>query len=188
VKKRTVILLIMLIFTIAFMVILTKDNSKKNIDNYNGDGEITYIEGPMLGIPGYKIQMESFDISKPYAKNYSLSGLPTDFKSLGITRNNRYIIYLVIEEPAPIENIKKGYLELILFKDKQIEKKLIAKSIGEMVNTYGGGYNRFYFEEQVDYKIIPQEGDDWFIEINISNNTLDFSKEAYILVSAGGYA
>ncbi len=72
---------------------------KSSIDNYKGDEEINYLELPgLFGASGCSITMPSFDLSKDFEETYSLFGTP---------ENDQYVVYLVIKEPADIEQLKK---------------------------------------------------------------------------------
>lgn len=170
-------------FVLAFLIITSfflfgcDSELKKAIADYQGDGEIIYIEGQLLGSSGVALKMPSFDISKPFEVKYQLAGIPN---------RNRYIIYLVVPEPCPINKVLQGSFELQIYQNNILVNKITASALKEMTNSVGGGENRFYFYEKGQFDV-AKIGENWSIKVKSINESLSISVNAYILISAGGF-
>lgn len=169
--------------TIAFLVIAISflfgcDLSlKQAIADYKGDGQIIYLKGPLLGTSGVAIKMPTLDLAEPFEVEYQLAGIP---------EGNRYVVYLVIPEPCPIDKILQGSFELQIYQDNILVNKIIASTLEKMTNRVGGGENRFYFYEKGQFDV-NNVGTIWSIKIKSMNKKLFTSVNAFILISTGGY-
>lgn len=165
------------IFLAFFLLFGCDAELKKEISKYQGDGNISYLKGQLLGISGVALKMPSFDISKPFEMQYTLTNIP---------KVKHYIIYLVVPEPCPLDQVLKGFFELQLFHNSVLVKKITANSLKDITNSTGGGENRFYFYEKGQFDV-NNSGENWDIKIKSTNTNLSTPVNAHILISAGGY-
>jgi hypothetical protein len=113
---------------------------KEAINNYQGDGQIEYLEAPdPLGASGCSIKMPSFDLSKGLSAEYSLSGIPA---------SDTYVVYLVVDGPLNVEQVQRGVFS---YQIKEGEKILseVSASLKEFVDTHGAGdriHSFYYFD------------------------------------------
>lgn len=155
---------------------------KREISEYQGDGTIRYLKAPnFLGVSGFSIQMSPFDLSTPVNIRYDLSGLP-----LG-----RSVVYLVVEDPCPLEKIERGTCAFEFSRNGKLVKKL-SSDLLKITNNMVGKKNRFYFfaynDEQNASSIISQDTSSlWSLSVSCKNPYLNEPVKAYILIERGGY-
>jgi len=150
---------------------------KKAIAEYQGNGKIIYLKGPLLGTSGVAIKMPSFDISKSFEARYQLTGIPNQ---------NRYIVYLVVPEPCPINQVLKGSFELDIYKNNILMNKIAVSDLKGMTNSVGGRENRFYFYGKGQFDV-NKNGEDWSLKVKSTNESLFGPVNAFLLISAGGF-
>lgn len=175
-NKVQKITIVFLVITISLLVGCDL-KLKQAIEAYKGTGQINYLKGPLLGTSGVAIKMPSLDLVEPFEVEYQLTGIP---------KGNRYVVYLVIPEPCPIDKILQGSFELQIYQDNILVNKIIAPTLEKMTNRVGGGENRFYFYEKGQFDV-NEVGATWSIKVKSANKKLSASVNAFILISTGGY-
>jgi hypothetical protein len=155
---------------------------KKAIKVYRGDGQIQYLEAPMLGVSGCAIQMPTLDLSQPVHVQYDFTGIPP-----GI---GKYVIYLVVPEPCPLEAILQGVYYLRVWKNN-VEVRNLKSIVKNITNSQGGHDNRFYFytynsDQGLSAIDVQDSTSKWSIAVSYTNAVLKEPVEAYILIIRGG--
>lgn len=169
---------------VIFLILVGCDRESKNaISKYSGDGIIKHLPSPgLLGIDGVEIKFQNFDLSQDYSAKYSLQGLPT---------GTPYMIYLVVPDPAPLDEIKNNNLQVRVFNKDTVILDL-SRPIEKMINNQEQGLNRFYcLEGYQDMKVSSQvdaktEGS-YSIEMNYENTNVSEKVFGYLLLERGGY-
>lgn len=176
ITREPKITIVCLVITILFLSCCDL-KLKQAIADYKGNGQIIYLKGPLLGTSGVAIKMPSLDIAEPFEVAYQLTGIP---------KGNRYVVYLVIPEPCPINQVLQGSFELQIYQNNILVKKITASTLEEMTNRVGGGENRFYFYEKGQFDVNKVRAT-WSLKVKSSNENLTTSVKAFILISRGGY-
>ncbi|MBU1194492.1 MAG: hypothetical protein KKE62_13360 [Proteobacteria bacterium] len=151
---------------------------KSQIKNYSGDGDISLLDAPFLGAPGCMIKMPAFNLSNKFTNEYSLSGIPAKMK---------YIVFLVVPDPCPMQEVLQGELTYQIKKDGLIIKEVSSK-IRDLRNSDEPGRNRFYFSlEDVVSINVDGSGPKWSLFVNSTNIYLKASVTAHIEILSGGF-
>lgn len=160
---------------------------KRSIKAYRGDGEIRYLEAPLLGISGCAIQMPKIDLSRPVCAQYDFTGIPP---------GKHYVVYLVVPEPCPLTNVLQGIYSLMITRNGATFSawESMLKNMGDERGGCGyGAYdeNRFYFDSSDltrQYAInVSDSTSRWSMVVSYTNAVLKEPIEAYILITRGGY-
>ena len=175
------------IFTALIFLFLTggcsNDSHLKNsINNYQGDGQIEYLEAPgFFGASGCSITMPSFDLSEGLNAKYSLSGIPANNK-------NKYVVYLVVDKPLNEKPIKEGILSYQIKEGDKILSEVSA-SLKDFTRTNGGkGYKKsaYYFFGKhlnlLDYSNTPIT-----ITVDLKDIKLTEKTLTYFQIKFGGF-
>lgn len=170
------------IFQILLLCGCTDHALKRSINTYRGDGEIRYLEAPLLGISGCAIQMPSIDLSRPVYARYDFTGIPP---------GKHYIVYLVVPEPCPLDAIRQGVYELRIVRN-DFEIKHLQAAVSDMTNSQGPHDNQFYFysyriDQEMSSIDVCDSTSRWSMVVSYTNAVLKEPVEAYILITRGGY-
>lgn len=155
---------------------------KKAVQQYHGDGQIRYLKAPLLGAPGFAIQMPTIDLSQPIHVQYDFTGIPS-----GI---GKCVIYLVVPEPCPKEAILQGVYHLKVW-ENDIEVRNLVSSLKDITNSQSPHSNRFYFyaydlDQKQSAIDIRDPKAKWTLSVSYTNAALHKPVEAYILIERGG--
>ena len=181
-----------LILVLMTLMMACGGSYKRDVDSYQGDGEISYIEGPLLGADGVDILMDKFDLSQEVDIDYDLDGIPPHAEDL-----HGYMMYLLIEPP-----IWKGLIPddrsvtLTVFQDTNIVKKVTA-SFGQMITPSGmkGMHARYFMEFERSelkssfflYVLESERGTKYRINVKISASEITDYCPAHVYLKIGGY-
>ena len=178
-KIPSVILFIILIFPFCSF----GRESKNEIFKYSGDGTIQYLPAPgLFGRDGIEIKFENFDLSKNYTAKYSLQNLPV---------GNPYMVYFVVPDPAPLDEIKKNTLKLKILSNNKVVNDINIQ-IGKMINNQGKSLNRFYclsgfHNLHVTSQVVAETGSNISIEFSYMNENVVKKTYGYLLLERGGF-
>ncbi len=101
-------LLQLTIIVISLILFACDGKLKRQIESYQGDGQIEYLEAPgPLGASGVRIKFPTFDLSQSHKRKYNISGIP-----LG----DAYIVGLVVPPPHH-KSFISGILSYKILKD-----------------------------------------------------------------------
>ena len=151
---------------------------KQEIETYRGAGKIRYLKAPLLGVAGCAIEMPRFDLSKKLHAQYNLTSIPA---------GSNYIVFLIVPEPCPLQEVLQGTFSIQIEKDGEVILESTSK-IGDMKNSSEPKRNRFYFsgEKQLVFDV-DNTTSQWTLIVTCSNTILKEPVQAYIEISAGGY-
>ena len=172
---------------VAFIVFLTllltgcDVKLKSEISEYKGDGQIEYLESPgLLGASGCSIKMPSFDLSQEFSKTYSLSGIP---------ENENYVVYLVVNDPVPIEQVKEGYFRYRVTDGENVIAE-VSEYLGKYRDAQGFGKHKFYYLDQSKPRSallsLGHTENPLVISISSKNPNLNETVQAHLEIKFGG--
>jgi hypothetical protein len=171
-------LLLLILFTPLFVMLyfFSDFRLKNSIKSYDGEGEISFIDGPLLGVSGTKIIFQEFNLGEEISKSYNISGIPLNFG---------YGIFFVVKNADMTNEILEIKCDFAI----TVNKKTIysaSSEIKNMINAYTDGYNRFYIDDVGHMNIIhPSKNKE--LVLRCSNNAIKESIYAYIeLASISG--
>jgi hypothetical protein len=155
---------------------------KRAIKAYRGDGQIQYLKAPMFGASGCVIQMPTLDLSQPVHVHYNFTGIPP-----GV---GKYVIYLAVPEPCPLEAILQGVYCVKVWKN-DVEVRSLKSTVRNITNSQGAHENRFYFyafnsDQELSAIDVQDSTSKWSMVVSYTNAILKEPVEAYILIIRGG--
>jgi hypothetical protein len=171
--KKIAPIIIVVILTIYFYS--GQNHLKQKVDQYNGDGQITFYKAPFGGVDGYEIKMAPFLFKNRYEHVYKIDSIPN-------ARDN--LVYIVVPRGTSIESILDCEITFELLRGESVVQRAHS-TFRNMKNTIGQGQNRFHFNDRGSFTINDPNGS-WRIKIILENKTPTNGVEIYLLISHGG--
>lgn len=185
--KITIIIILFFVVIVGGCIVVPNIIGAKRASEYSGEGTLKYLKAPLLGISGWTLELSHFDMSKGIDKSYSLAGLP---------EGKLYMVRLVVKDPCPLDEVKKGNFSFRLTNGQEIIRELPSTSISQMINSYDTEKNKFWYynenSQQPDsvweYSFnVTKARPALTLSVSIHNKSLGQPVEAYVLVERGGY-
>lgn len=162
-------------------------SESKKASEYQGDGKLTYLKAPPLGISGWRLELPPFGLFNGSDGKYNLAGLPV---------GDKYKIYLVIPSSA-ISEVQQGTFSFKLTQGNNTVVHLPPTHISEMTNTSSGpdDNNLWFYDRQSKNPLavyaydfnVTKESQPYTLTISYHCETSPGPMAAHVKVERGGY-